>query len=469
MARPAWVARLAAVAFALAGAAACWQVLGVEDIPTRSPPADAMPEVAPGDTSVGCGDVTTRCAPSGLAFEQCGDGGVWSAPIACPGDAPVCLGAQCTCLPDDARCFGRQRQVCRPEVEGGVPTWVSAGAPCSGACALSGCVPLPPSCAAGGTSGISDCPTGTGDGGTESCCTSNEVPGGTFYISYDGFSPNYMTMEAEPTVSGFRLDRFEVTVGRFGSFVNALGTGWVPPAGSGKHFHLNAGEGLVNRAVEGGVVYESGWDPSWDSEVTAASVNAQLACGGSPYGTWGTGNDSLPVNCIPWTTAYAFCIWDGGFLPSDAEWNYAAAGGADQRIYPWSPSYMQQKARDGGPDETIDCTRANFVHGQQCSDGGPNAVGMESHRDGGDSKWLQADMAGNVFEWTLDTPSSYTTPWTCKDCAFLPTPSSSPMTYRLQRGGAFLSPYYVVYTSFVGDSPQSQATYAAGVRCARAP
>ena len=45
------------------------------------------------------------------------------------------------------------------------------------------------------------------------------------------------------------------------------------------------------------------------------------------------------INCVNWFEAYAFCIWDGGFLPTEAEWNYAASGGSEQRYYPWSASF----------------------------------------------------------------------------------------------------------------------------------
>jgi hypothetical protein len=36
------------------------------------------------------------------------------------------------------------------------------------------------------------------------------------------------------------------------------------------------------------------------------------------YSTWTPSpgnNENLPVNCINWYRAYAFCTWDGGFLP----------------------------------------------------------------------------------------------------------------------------------------------------------
>ena len=59
---------------------------------------------------------------------------------------------------------------------------------------------------------------------------------------------------ADPaTLSAFRLDKYEVTVGRFRRFVSAWnhGAGYVPPVGSGKHSHLNAGLGLANSGPRG--------------------------------------------------------------------------------------------------------------------------------------------------------------------------------------------------------------------------
>ena len=299
--------------------------------------------------------------------------------------------------------------------------------------------------------------TSCGGSGSVSCCTSLAVAGGTYDRSYDGL--DYASTSSPATVSGLRVDQYEVTVGRFRQYVNYLvGGGSLPAAGSGKHTHLNGGNGLVSAgaaSADGGVEYETGWDATWNANIatTATGWNNNLACD-SPFSTWTptAGNDeNLPVNCVSWYEAYAFCIWDGGFLPSEAEWNYVAAGGSDQRAYPWSPAYPPGSM-------SIACSNANYYG---CPAGTAIAVGSESPT--GDGKWGQSDLAGNVWEWSLDYYATYVTP--CTDCADLTVGSD-----RVARGGSFrnASAALLVSDRYVFGSPVNRSGIV-GARCARTP
>ncbi len=149
----------------------------------------------------------------------------------------------------------------------------------------------PPSCRTSG-----DGRTNCGATESESCCTSLQVEGGTYFRTYDPIMivngviepvEGGATDEADPaTVSGFRLDKYPVTVGRFRSFVAAWdgGAGYFPPAQSGKHTHLNGGQGLANAASPGS--FEPGWITSDDGNVAPTTANLTCATEFYPIVTW---------------------------------------------------------------------------------------------------------------------------------------------------------------------------------------
>ncbi len=317
----------------------------------------------------------------------------------------------------------------------------------------------PASCAAGGP-GLSTC----GPNGNESCCLSLPVTGGMFYRTYQNSGSGATGKADAATVSSFRLDKYEVTVGRFRQYVSYLvGGGLPPPGGSGKHTHLSAGKGLTDSARAGS--FEAGWDPSWNTTIpsgaSAESTWAQnLNCG--TYGTWTVNagnNEMLPLTCLDWYEAHAFCIWDGGFLPSEAEWKYAAAGGDELRMYPWGsmdPGTASQYAM-------YDCyyptgTRGNCASLANVAKVGSTPLGL--------GRWGQLDLAGSVWEWNLDEYASYVSP--CTDCAYL-----TGATNRVLPGGGFhtgLMPYLLsANRTTVSYATTYRGDFGVGVRCARAP
>jgi len=319
----------------------------------------------------------------------------------------------------------------------------SGAAGTTGGGGTGGSAATPPSCAPGGP-GMTDCGSGR-----ENCCISLDVVGGTYNRTYrnSGSGP---TGQADPaTVSNFRLDKYLVTVGRYRQFAAAWTGGWMPAAGAGKHAYLNGG-GLTMTA--GGV--ETGWDTTWNTNVrpTNASLTGGSYCD-STHATWTTsatgGRETFPSNCVNWYEAYAFCIWDGGFLPSEAEWEYAAAGGSEQRQYPWgtaAPGTMNQYAIYG-----------SYFTGNST---GLAPVGTAAM---GAGRWGQLDLAGEIWEWALDWKNTYVNP--CVDCVSLTKAS-----YRIVRGDNYGgSVNNLVPTVRGGDIAPEGRDSNFGFRCARAP
>jgi len=331
----------------------------------------------------------------------------------------------------------------QPQTCGSTGTWQNATACASGQCVSGTCVASLPSCQTSGA-GLSNC-----GANSESCCTSLQVPGGTYYRTYT-YDADGGTGQADPaTVSGFRLDKYLVTVGRFRQFVNAWKAGWLPSGGSGIHTHLNGGKGLAIAGTVG--AYETGWNPIlWNAYIAPTDTNLS-SCGNSSTWTPAAGSqENLPIDCVNWYEAYAFCIWDGGVLPSEAEWEFAAAGGSEQREYPW-----------GSADPGDGCQYAVF---NDCYQGGPAPVGAAM---AGAGRWGQLDMAGDTWEWNLDAYGTYAN--ACTDCAQVALLNNS----RVLRGGVYygwastmLPPYryQAAPTSRIDGQMGSS-----GLRCARIP
>jgi formylglycine-generating enzyme required for sulfatase activity len=200
-----------------------------------------------------------------------------------------------------------------------------------------------------------------------------------------------------------------------------------------------------------------------DGNIAPTTDNLTAGCDMIPAdATWTTtpaGNEKLPIDCVNWYEAYAFCIWDGGFLPSEAEWEYAAAGGGEQREYPWGaapPGTANQFAIYGGEGDGV----CYYPDGGACAGFGNIApVGTPV---AGAGLWGQLDLAGNVDEWNLDSPGSYGNP--CTDCASL-----APQPSRSFRGGAYFLGASALPTWVRGNGQATSRPIALGVRCARVP
>ena len=281
--------------------------------------------------------------------------------------------------------------------------------------------PQRPSCA-----GLS---TTCGPSGNESCCTSLLVPGGTFNRPNSGYAA---------TLSDYYLDKYEITVGRFRAFVDAgMGTQNNPPAaGAGAH----------------PLITGSGWDSAWNANLPldTAALKARLQRY-QVLSTWTDtpgDNENRPQNYFDWYTAFAFCAWDGGRLPTDAEWNYAAVGGSEQREHPWgnADADYTMASYDCMGDGVSGCSLADFI--------------LVGTKPAGNARWGHADLAGNVWEWTLDCDGEDEMP--CNDCANLLDP-----TFRVMEGGCAGNPDTYLGPGDHARLRPGQPNGDIGARCAR--
>ncbi len=263
------------------------------------------------------------------------------------------------------------------------------------------------------------------------------VPGGRFTAGSDRHYPEEAPSRSAE-VGPFLMDRTPVTNAAFAAFVDATGYRTVAEQPPDPNDYPGADPVAL---IPGSIVFTPAQDvPGWWRFVPGAHWRD----------TAGPGH---PVVHVAHADATAYAAWAGKALPTEAEWEFAARGGAGGTEFAWGDALQP------GGVHMANIWQGHFPHENTAADGYAGTSPVGSYPANG---YGLLDMIGNVWEWTAD-------PWQASQphhaCC---TPPSGGIARHVIKGGSHLcAPSYCQRYRPAARQPQAvdSSTSHVGFRC----
>jgi len=215
------------------------------------------------------------------------------------------------------------------------------------------------------------------------------IDGGGFIQGSADFYPE----EAPPVkteVTGFWIDKYEVTNAKFKKFVDETGYITVAERVPDPSAHPGIDPALL---APGSVVFimptdATGQLTQWWQFVPGANWRAPKGPGSSIDGM-----EHHPVVHVAYEDALAYADWSGHALPTEAQWEYAARGGLEKKTFAWGDAFLiNEKHQANTWQGTFPVQNSKDDHFLGAAPVGcfpANGYGLH-------------DMIGNVWEWVDD-------------------------------------------------------------------